>query len=298
MYSIDDPYLYKIFSPESAKADEPWALLTHKKRPQPIHIYGRSIHTLSFISGLVKRGINPKRINLIIPPISYELKETFESNLERNEYEDQKLNDLDAFDGDADPRNKVLESLRLIGVNVYENYTILDIDPEESDKTKIARLRIKHQRHNDQVELPGCIFVGCSQLDIEDKIFDTIQENGLVYNGRLIVQNNFQTTDPDIFACGKIVEFSQIYKNHALGRSLRLDKYSGRELGQKLGKRVMEYLGILQPVSPQDREYEHLPTFQMPVGVCCFLPNKQIYVRVAAVPEGLPNILVGVSYRS
>ena len=46
-------------------------------------------------------------------------------------------------------------------------------------------------------------------VDIDYEIFFIIHENGLVYNGRLIVLSNFQTsTEPQIFCCGKICEFS------------------------------------------------------------------------------------------
>jgi hypothetical protein len=39
-------------------------------------------------------------------------------------------------------------------------------------------------------------------VDIDKEIFHIIHENGLVYNGRLIVKSNFQTTENDIFCCG------------------------------------------------------------------------------------------------
>lgn len=44
--------------------------------------------------------------------------------------------------------------------------------------------------------------------DIDLGFFHAIHNNGLVYNGRLIVKNNFQTTDPAIFAAGRVCEFS------------------------------------------------------------------------------------------
>jgi len=82
------------------------------------------------------------------------------------------------------------------------------------------------------------MLVTSSTLDIDTSMFNAIQDNGLVYNGRLIVKNNYQCIDKSIFACGKICEFSQVYKNFSLGKSLRMDKYSGRELGQKLARSI------------------------------------------------------------
>jgi len=73
--------------------------------------------------------------------------------------------------------------------------------------------------------------VTSGRVDVDFNMFLTIHERGLVYNGRLIIKNNFQTTDDSIFACGKLSEFSHRYKNFSVGTSLRLDKYSGREIG-------------------------------------------------------------------
>lgn len=63
MYSIDDPYLYQHFSIES----ENIKLLKRKKKPQSITIYGRTPHTIAFISGIVSRGVDPKRIYYVVP---------------------------------------------------------------------------------------------------------------------------------------------------------------------------------------------------------------------------------------
>ncbi len=83
----------------------------------------------------------------------------------------------------------------------------------------------------DEVKLNAQFLITSGCVDIDLEIFNIIHENGLVYNGRLIVQNNFQTTEPVIFACGRTCEFSFRYKNQAVGQALRLDKYNGRELG-------------------------------------------------------------------
>jgi hypothetical protein len=55
VYSIDDPYLYQQFAKESANIQ----LLKRKKKPQNITIYGRTPHTIAFISGLLSRGVAP-----------------------------------------------------------------------------------------------------------------------------------------------------------------------------------------------------------------------------------------------
>lgn len=79
-------------------------------------------------------------------------------------------------------------------------------------------------------------------FDISEEIFKTIQDNGLVYNGRLIVQSDFKTIDDHIYAVGKICEFSQRYKNSSLGKSLRMDRYNQFEIGEQLGQNFLQEL--------------------------------------------------------
>jgi hypothetical protein len=260
---------------------------------------------VAFAAGLIERGVNPAQINLVLPPMSYKHREIFDSNSDRVEYENKMLDDPDAFEADAVVRNKVFEVLRNLGITIYEDHVLLDLIPDENDPKKLKgllaipadKVRADHRERDKDNSIPilGSILLTASSLDIEELLFDTIQENGLVYNGRLIVKNNFETVDDSIFACGQIVEFSQQYKNYSLGRSLRLDRYSGRELGQRLGQCVLEALKVMAPIVETDEKFEKLPTFEMPVGICSYLPAGLLYVRITAVPEGIPDRVVSLN---
>lgn len=93
----------------------------------------------------------------------------------------------------------------------------------------------------DQMIQDTIVFMGRT-FDVGRSVFKAIQENGLVFNGRLIVTNNFRTIDHHIYACGKISEFSQRYKNRALGRSLRVDKFDGFEVGKHFASQFVSQL--------------------------------------------------------
>ena len=82
VYSIDDPYLYEHFK-KTGKRDSNIDLLTRKKKPQNITIYGRTLHTISFISGLLNRGVDPKRIHYVIPNRLTPAQTNFKNNKER-----------------------------------------------------------------------------------------------------------------------------------------------------------------------------------------------------------------------
>lgn len=97
-------------------------------------------------------------------------------------------------------------------------------------------------------------------FDISYQVFRNIQDNGLVYNGRLIVQSNFQTIDEAIFGAGRICEFSQRYKSLSLGKSLRMDKYNQSEVGKAMAQSFVAKL-TGRPAT------EGLHNFQEPTGM-------------------------------
>ncbi len=120
VYSIDDPYLYEHFK-LTGKKDSNIDLLTRKKRPQNITIYGRTLHTIAFISGLLNRGVKPQRVHYVIPPRQFEIRTNFKTNKERLDYEDMCINNPDPFE---DPRveQKIFDSLASLGINIYKGY--------------------------------------------------------------------------------------------------------------------------------------------------------------------------------
>lgn len=70
----------------------------------------------------------------------------------------------------------------------------------------------KKRRKKNELELEARVLVTCGHRDVDPDVFKSIHDNGLVYNGRLIVDRHFQTTDPSIFAAGSLCEFSNRYK--------------------------------------------------------------------------------------
>jgi len=340
VFSIDDPYLYRFFKTMGRK-DGNLELLLRKKKPQYIAIYGRTLHTIAMINGLLNRGVEGNRIQYIIPPKTFQNKTKFTSNQERNEYEDLKINDPDPFENE-EILAKIFTILRSKDVKIYQDYGVQDliVDPKSTlqaliikrkrTKEEIDELTLKQQEkaaalaslnsnphspsynspalnsnpinnedfqpieEDEYLELNVRFLITSGIIDIDKEIFNIIHENGLVYNGRLIIKSNFQTTDPVIFACGRICEFSQRYKNQAVGTSLRLDKYNGRELGQKLAKSVLDSLDLSHLFDAPITSEEEIPSFSMPKGVGAFLPGNLLYYHVKRNDFFRPKVTLAV----
>lgn len=126
---------------------------------------------------------------------------------------------------------------------------------------------MKKKRKKNILELSCKVLLSAGHRDVDLVVFNSIHNNGLVYNGRLIVDKNFQTTDPSIFAAGSLCEFSGRYKAMAQGKPLRMDRYNGREMGSRLARSVFDIydpsLGNHNPADPSSMQ-DDLPTFFLP----------------------------------
>jgi thioredoxin reductase len=87
-----------------------------------------------------------------------------------------------------------------------------NMDAGDDDDQRDENKHKKVKRKKNQMELECRVLITCCHRDVDEDVFRSIHENGLVYNGRLIVDRNFQTTDPSIFAAGSLCEFSNRYK--------------------------------------------------------------------------------------
>lgn len=88
-------------------------------------------------------------------------------------------------------------------------------DDEEDEKSQGEggeEQQKKKRRKRNELEIEARVLVTCGHRDVDNDVFRSIHDNGLVYNGRLIVDKNFQTTDSSVFAAGSLCEFSNRYK--------------------------------------------------------------------------------------
>ena len=156
----------------------------------------------------------------------------------------------------------------------------LEGDADRSQQDDAQMTAAKKKRKKNELELGCRVLITAGHRDVDDDVFHAIHNNGLVYNGRLIVDKNFQTTDPSIFAAGALCEFSGRYKALAQGRPLRMDRYNGREMGSRLAKSVFEIydpaVGAQEPSGGEDE----LPTFYLPQGLGGVLPGRLVYYHI------------------
>jgi len=134
---------------------------------------------------------------------------------------------------------------------------------DEDGDQEAEHIKQKKKRKKNELEVECKVLITAGHRDVDQDVFLSIHNNGLVYNGRLIVDKSFQTTDPSIFAAGSLCEFSGRYKALSQGKPLRMDRYNGREMGSRLARSVFD---IYDSQANQDGMEEELPTFYLPQG--------------------------------
>jgi hypothetical protein len=86
-----------------------------------------------------------------------------------------------------------------------------------------------------EVSIECSLFISCAERDIDSNLFYALNENSIVYDGRLTVNERWATNDPQIFGAGSVAVFSRSCQfPHSL------DRYNGRECGQFVGAYLRE----------------------------------------------------------
>ena len=250
-----------------------FSLLLHPKDPYKLIFYGFSLEIFVTMKDMIdKWKIKPENIILIIPrEIEFE-KNNYKTNSEKIDHDENLIDFPIAF-----KKKKIWKfykkALLSKNITIIENYEIIDFTKDEIElenkniEKKTPNPKLKNTLNFNKIEsienilddFEKYIVVLGDTFDISDEIFNTIQDNGLVYNGRLIVQSDYKTIDDSIFGSGKICEFSQRYKNSSFGRSLRMDKYNQFEVGNSFGKKFMNYI-------KSDKKNDDLPFFKKHIG--------------------------------
>jgi len=158
------------------------------------------------------------------------------------------------------------------------------------------------------------IIITADSHNVDPDIFNSVHGNGLVYDGRLIVDHFFKTTDDAIFGAGSLCEFSRRFRRKNSQRYLRHDGFNGREVGAKLAHALLRVLdpvngdviasgapgrggkgasttsgggasemqGMFEGLDSEESSPDILPEFYMPIAKGGFLPGNLHYYRITS----------------
>lgn len=257
-----------------------------------IVVYGHSLLSLQVIQGLLLRGIDGSRIVLIAPARG----SIFEDDTVRVEVDKE----LAAKGISVHYHNKIVGLLLDIHSNALTGIQITSTSPQavsHPDHHANPHSNAPHQQHlhgsnhgaahhasahptshpstHGHEAEPNTMTCGwllcCQHNDADYDIFRAINESGLVYDGRLVVNGHMRTTDPHILAAGSLCRFSRRFINTKLQ-----EHYSPIECGELLATSLLQLVDPLasakiavnasrpgSPATGETHEHHHQPSHGM-----------------------------------
>lgn len=296
-------------------------------------VYGRSLNAYCVVQGLLLRKVPARKIILVLPSRS---QESQQGDISVNAF----------YEGD-EVEKKIHHILETMGLKVYEGYRLLGIQQctrgrlkglifEDHNGGEVVPLPAEETAERERekrfpapeaarapmgiledfgaspAKLPqkllACrICITADAVNVDPDIFNSVHGNGLVYDGRLIVDHNFGTTDPAIYGAGSLCEFSRRFQRQN-SRYLRHDGFNGREVGAKLAGALLKRLdpvngdsvaagGVgmttqdlpsasMLTATEEESSPDLLPEFYMPIAKGGLLPGSLHYYRIHACRRG------------
>ncbi|XP_045500084.1 cilia- and flagella-associated protein 61-like [Colias croceus] len=272
-----------------------------------ILVYGSSINVYCCIATLLEMKVPPQNIIFIenFPP-----KDPKASRVSSfcNTYVDKTM-------------QEVLSNLK---IKVYRTYYfqswLLDC------KDYVSHVQFMSHYRFVRLECAAFFYYGCK--GVNEQLFMAIHKSGMAYDGGIVIDHNFRTNDPNIYAAGPITRYHRRY--YAATR--RHKYYDAYEIGMKLGAIIRneldplftnesnepakEYhmndranenkttcmteskyemlcinisLSLFKCSKEEDTEFHSVPDFKMPIVKCCTLPGGLQYLEVRSPGMKVPH---------
>ncbi|XP_009082023.1 PREDICTED: uncharacterized protein C20orf26 homolog, partial [Acanthisitta chloris] len=210
-------------------------------------VYGNTIDIYTTVETLLSLGIDGSRIHLVQPPLSLDVTCLNNANLEK----------------------AVWEALSQAGVSVHCD-SILAQWGEGNDPDLITYAAFT--TGTNPFKLQCSAFFSFAYREVDYETFKAINDAGLVFDGRLVIDAKFHTNDVSIRAAGPLTKFSRRYYRDECTHS----NFSSKEIGFELAASM---LNLFDPTS--------LPSAEPPEGPDRLIPMyKGCKVKGGVLPGG------------
>ncbi|KAK9886454.1 hypothetical protein WA026_016737 [Henosepilachna vigintioctopunctata] len=241
-------------------------------------VYGRELRSHATLAALKEFGV-PSELLVFVNPAS----EAYNIN---NYISHEKM----VFD-DPDVEIAMLRILQEQGVTHYQGNIV---DWVRSTQSNLIS-KVKFECYKRLLTLDcKCIFI-YSNKSISKRTFQAIINAGLVFDGKLVIDSNFCTNDPNIYAAGPLTKYSRKYHADHMTHLY----YNTEEIGEKLAlhirnmlipenyrpKQMQKPLGFLDKI---EQKQSILPVFTKPLVKLCRLVGNLNYCHITKPGMRIP----------
>merc|ERR1711871_58140 len=247
--------IFGLGSSSSDDALSQWLFGPRGPRTPGVVIYGSGLVAWSVAGRLLGMGLEPERIVWILPRGEFMDGEMGHETIDELAQKSLLSSGVKMLVGFKIKDLNFSESKCIYSVNVscmpvapsfekYEERKRRDRERAER-KAKLAAERneefwnIEETKDEtmpyDEVVMCGTLIM-CEKYNADIDVFSAINDSGLVYDGGIVVDSNFCSVDPCIFAAGDCTRFSRQHGNNVLQHA----SINSRELGTYVAVKVIE----------------------------------------------------------
>ncbi|CAF3435054.1 unnamed protein product [Rotaria socialis] len=235
-----------------------WLRMNHHTE-HSILIYGATVESYCCINALLANGIPSNSIQLILPS----------DQAQTNAFNDPTVLDT------------VRETLKKLNIQVYENYSMEEwhnrgaIDVNQPIDHVVFRTKDKKQSKNLNLK---CTTLFCFlNKQVNYDAFIAINQSSLVFDGRLVIDENNHTNDPLIHAGGSLTKFKRGYHRDDWTHAC----FNSKEVGTMLANQLFaKYDPIYVPPKTASSKNPLIPTYKKPKRIYAVLPGNIHYFEI------------------
>eukprot|EP00854_Cymbomonas_tetramitiformis_P006217 gene6217-7449_t len=194
-----------------------------------IIVYGSSFEAMQCLQTLGQRGVPSEAVSHIMPPTEMQAAQGLE---------------------------KAYDMEQVFDMAQFSQMRLMRVDFDEQGATAVF------DKEGQTVSVGADIVITCDAPDVDPDIFRSLNSNSIVYDGRLVVDNEFRTNDPDIYGAGSLCKFSRKF-----GKCPNMEYFNALEVGRQLAS------SIVTRFSGNVGE-DHLPILILPKAVGGVIPGK------------------------
>ena len=209
-------------------------------------IYGSSLDVYAVAATIIRLGLAPQRVVIVSPA-------------------DDPLSESTGPFMDALVDLKVDKLLAALGTKIVKGYRLERLDYNEDNslcQVVVAPAAGKGGADSSNpdakiAEFAASMFIYAHDKDIDANVLSALNKRSIVFDGRVIVENNYRTTDPNIFAAGPVAMFSLRF-----GSGRDFEEFSIVEVGRHLATTLLGFLGVdefYDPILHQEEDKSMAP---------------------------------------
>ncbi|KAJ1459041.1 hypothetical protein M885DRAFT_460321 [Pelagophyceae sp. CCMP2097] len=231
-------------------------------------VYGGTLDALAAVRAILDFGVDPSNVSLVLP-----------------------TSQPDSL-GDMVVDRVALAALRATGVTVLPLRELVSLSHDE-ETGELVGASFWRKSHDAESMPAGAAFeevyctliIGAAAPDVAPDVFAAVNEAGLVYDGRLVVDAKCRTADASIYAVGRHTKFSEVHRRAAQAAGGKFDalyhhKCNSNELGGYCARCILED-AVFRDGGDIVVMPEPLPVFSKPRTVSAALPGGLCYARCA-----------------